>query len=69
MTPEMERFIELLLEGDEEALVEYCKSLENCPNCGAPIKWEDNQIYCNVCKEFGLTEPAVIPQPQKAGIW
>jgi translation initiation factor 2 beta subunit (eIF-2beta)/eIF-5 len=67
MTPEMEKFIDILVTGDEEALVEFCKTLKNCPNCGAPIQWKNNQIYCMVCKEFGLREPSILPDETE--IW
>jgi hypothetical protein len=63
----MQKFIDILVSGDEEALVEFCKTLTECPNCGAPIKWENNQIYCLRCKEFGLREPSILPPETR--IW
>ena len=64
---DMDKFIELLKSGDYNKLVAFAKTLKKCPYCQHPIKWENNQIYCDGCKMFGLREPSVVPD--NAGVW
>ena len=49
---DMDKFMELLMSGDHNALVAFAKTLENCPHCDHPLNFDNNNM---ICEECGLT--------------
>jgi len=66
---DMDKFMELVVEGDHKKLVAFAKTLKNCPHCDEEWEIKDNNLRCGGCGLSILNVDPPNPLSGSKGVW